>query len=113
ETSPRGLAYVNGRLWASYDTAKLYELDAATGQVIDSFTAPLGASGKRPFGLAFDGQALWLIHFGSGIPDPTNQILRMDISAPTPQLVTLTGPDQTVSGVDFGLFQLGSASGRV
>src|SRR5262249_14305533 len=76
ETTPRGLSYVNGRLWVTYDSGKLYELDAVTGQVLSTFTAPAGSAGERPFGLAFDGQSLWLLHDISA----SSEILRMDIS---------------------------------
>lgn len=111
EINARGLTYAQGRLWASYDSGQLYELDAQTGQVHSSFAAPAGEGSERPLGLTFDGQSLWLIQYLSGTD--LSQVLQVDISVPAPQVVTLspTNPDPT--GIDFGVFQLGRVSGLV
>jgi len=56
--TPTGVAWDGRHLWVGdLDSAKLYELDAATGKVLTSIDAP----GYQTQGLAWDGSQLWVI----------------------------------------------------
>ncbi len=59
---PLGLAYGNGSLWNAMDDNDgdpewIWELDPATGTPLQHFESPTG----HPRGLAWDGEALWLV----------------------------------------------------
>ncbi len=56
--TPTGLAFDGQHLWVGdLDSAKLFEIDPATGEVLASLEAP----GYQPLGLAWDGAQLWVI----------------------------------------------------
>jgi sugar lactone lactonase YvrE len=51
-----GLEWINGKLWVTVPpSATTYELDPVDGRVLRQFPAP----GRRPHGLAWDGETLW------------------------------------------------------
>jgi hypothetical protein len=112
-----GLAFDGAHLWAAnwQGTQKLYELDR-TGAVLRSVAAPRtieSSNGTWLGGLGYDGQALWVGRYEAGQPGSFPAVLlRVDTSGPGSQQVILAA-DQTVSGVNFGDFQLGSITGRV
>jgi outer membrane protein assembly factor BamB len=69
---PWGLAYDGTNLWNSSEENsgngpdRVYWLDSATGATLWSFTLPAHTplpAGRRPRGLAWDGQYLWLIAY--------------------------------------------------
>jgi hypothetical protein len=113
-----GLAFDGQQLWAADWTGaqRLYELDRATGAVLRSVAAPRAVestNGVSLDGLGYDGQALWVSRHEFGQPGNfPAALLRVDTSGPGSQTVVLE-TDETVSGIDFGNFQLGSVSGRV
>jgi hypothetical protein len=52
-----GLEWIDGKLWVTVPpSATTYQLDPETGRVLKQFPAP----GKRPHGLAWDGNLLWV-----------------------------------------------------
>jgi hypothetical protein len=114
ETQVRGLVMANGQLWAtSGSNGKLFAVDPNTGVEVQSLVAPSAIGGQNyPYGLAFDGQSLWLsrIQISNYGPFP-NRLLQVTLSEPSEQTVTVA--DGGSATVDFGDFQLGTITGQV
>ena len=57
KSGAHGLEWIDGTLWVTVPpSATTYQLNPATGAILRQFPAP----GKRPHGLAWDGELLWI-----------------------------------------------------
>jgi len=105
-----GLTFADGHLWTNSNAGTAYEIAPEDGSVLDSFQLPDGGSSA----LAFDGRSLWATARGG--TSSQRRIFEVDI---TPfgdsgaQTVHIEDEGDSVSGVDFGRYQLGSVSGTV
>jgi streptogramin lyase len=78
-----GLEWIDGTLWVTVPpAATTYQLDPATGAILRQFPAP----GKRPHGLAWDGDLLW-------VAETTDRTITG---------YTLDGTPRRVLAMDFG-----------
>lgn len=57
KSGAHGLEWIDGKLWVTVPpSATTYQLDPEDGTILRQFPAP----GKRPHGLAWDGETLWV-----------------------------------------------------
>jgi subtilisin-like proprotein convertase family protein len=110
-SSIHALAFDGRYLWMNrWDTSnaafnRTYQIDPGSGEVLRSFLSPALAD-PQPLGLAYDGEALWLSQYRD------DWICRMNVATPCTLAATISG-DETIAGVDFGRFRLGSVAGTV
>jgi len=61
KSGAHGLEWIDGKLWVTVPpSATTYQLDPETGKVLKHFPAP----GKRPHGVGWDGNLLWVAETG-------------------------------------------------
>ncbi|TET47358.1 choice-of-anchor D domain-containing protein [candidate division TA06 bacterium] len=82
---PQGLAWdpTGPYLWNCMDNNDgdpelIWKFNAMTGETLLSFPVPDTFSDKRPRGLAWDGQYLWIVSRGPGGPSPPQYIYKID-----------------------------------